>query len=78
MEYYLGEDGKEHLSLYKRRLSYSRPDLRPKSEIRPDPYAAIGGGRGPLRAADLTICGLSGRPVNPAPGGEGLSWRWEE
>ena len=78
MEYYLGEDGKEHLSLYKRRLPYSRDDLRPKSEIIP-----LGGRRPRLRpgaygAPELTICGLSGRPVNPAPGGDGLSWRYEE
>ena len=74
----MNEEGKWVVSLYKRRLPYDAPDDRPKSEIIP-----LGGRRGALRrglygGSELTICGLSGGRLNPAPSGDGVAWRREE
>lgn len=78
MDYTLGPDGRWVVNLHKSQLASWFGHSRPGSEIVEDPEAALLAGRAQRGTADLTISGLSGATLQPAPGGGGLAWRSEE
>ena len=78
MEYYVNSEGRWVVNLCKRQLASWYGHSRPKSEVIRDPYAALAEERDIYRQRELTICGLSGRPLEAAQEGGGTAWRGGE